>query len=86
MHPLFEIVERRGILDSRVAALMGMTSSGYAHAKLGKRRVQPRHRRAAVEAMRFLEQLRTDGQPFTEADLFHDDLVPAVTNTATQVA
>lgn len=80
MHPFFEIVEWRGLREGRVAALMGVSPTLFALVKIGQRTATPRFRRMAVHALALLEQVRTDGHAFTEADLFLPTAVPVGTD------
>jgi transcriptional regulator with XRE-family HTH domain len=70
MAPLFFEVERLGISQRRLAALMGVSEAHFSKVKSGMVPVSPKFRRKAVIALGLLNVRRHDGEPFTEGDLF----------------
>jgi hypothetical protein len=60
---------------------MGVSPTLFSLVKTGERTARPRFRRQAVHALILLEQVKPDGQPFEEADLFLPPNVPTRTET-----
>jgi transcriptional regulator with XRE-family HTH domain len=81
MAPLFFEVERLGISQRRLAALMGVSEAHFSKVKSGIVPVSPKFRRKAVIALNLLNVRRADGEPFTEPDLFVPDLATTPSTT-----
>lgn len=70
MHPFFDLVERTGLVEKRVAILMGYERTTYAKAKAGIIPVTSKFARRATHALNLLGLRKQDGTPYTVSDLF----------------
>jgi hypothetical protein len=70
MHPFFPLVERSGLVQRRVAALMGVSEAHFCKVKAGTVPATPKFRRFAAYALDLLNLRRSDGQPYTVSELF----------------
>jgi transcriptional regulator with XRE-family HTH domain len=70
MEPFFVEVERLGITQRRLAALMGISEAHFSKVKSGIVPVTPKFRRKAIIAFELLHVRRANGEALTEADLF----------------
>lgn len=75
MHPFFEMVERSGIVQKRLAALMGISQEHFSKVKAGKVPATAKFQRQAVNALTLLGFRRPDGLPYEIADLFFSSVV-----------
>jgi transcriptional regulator with XRE-family HTH domain len=91
MQPFFTEVERVGLTQRRLAALMGISDAHFTKVKSGMVPLSPKFRRKAVMALGLLNVRRSDGEPFTERDLFlpslditpsNSDRMPALAGVA----
>jgi len=82
MHPFFDLVERLGLKQRRIAALMGYGDEHFSRVKAGIYPATAKFQRRAIDALVYTGVRQPDGTAYTGADLFLPAVDGDVTNTS----
>ena len=84
MHPFFDLIERVGLNQNRLAARMGYSEAHFSKVKQGVVPITPKFENRSVAVLGEIGLRKPDGREYDRADLFLPSLVVGGTKMVLQ--